>query len=92
MNTVLQRQEWQFRFIVKNALSGTELPEKYSWTFYAIFALLIIMLTLIIIWIRGLIKTPMKKGTRVFNIITLITLVICTANVIYWNLFVFWIT
>ena len=60
--------------------------------FYIIFALLLLMITLIILGIIKFRKSEMKKGTKAFNIITLCTLAVSIANVLYWNLFCFWIT
>ena len=81
-----------FAFIAISALTYGTIVESYFWAFYVIFGLTILTLLLIIIGIAGLIKTNMKKGTKAFNIVTLCTLVICTVNVLYWNIFVFWIT
>ena len=81
-----------FAFVVISALTYGTMAESFFWAFYIIFALTIITLLMIIIGTVGLIKTEMKKGTRAFNIVTLCTLVICTVNVLYWNLFAFWIT
>ena len=79
-----------FTFVAIGALTYGTIVESYFWAFYIIFALSMITVVLIIIGIAGTIK--MRKGTRAFNIITLCTLFICTVNVLYWNLFSFWIT
>ena len=80
-----------FIFIDSNVTNG-KTTDSFFWMFYIIFALLLLMITLIILGIIKFRKSEMKKGTKLFNIITLCTLAVSIANVLYWNLFCFWIT
>ena len=80
-----------FIFIDSNVTNG-KTTDSFFRMFYIIFALLLLMITLIILGIIKFRKSEMKKGTKLFNIITLCTLAVSIANVLYWNLFCFWIT
>ena len=78
-------------FIAVNALNYKQ-ADFFFWMFYVIFALLLLIITLIIFGVVKFRKSEMKKGTKTFNFITLCTLALSIANVLYWNIFCFWIT
>ena len=78
-------------FIVLSAMSYAA-SSTYAWGFTAICALLAAMIGLAVYGLIRYIKErgEMNKGSRAFNVLSLVCLAVSIANILYWNMFIFW--
>ncbi len=86
----LQLTALLFLVLIAHSVSVYALGDTYIWMFAAIGVLAIVMG---VMCVYGLIlnnKAVLKKRQRVFHNVTVFFLLVAVANVLYWNLFMFW--
>lgn len=90
---VLQLTALSLLILIMNRVSALALGDTYIWMFAAIGVLAIVMAVLCVYGLVHNNKTDrqcLKKRQSIFNNLTAFFLLVAVANVLYWNLFMFW--